>query len=66
VLRVADESGEGFELYETFRRLGGGGEYLSLFAEDQDVGYRDERTWPFLVLDVNMHASESGGKAHPL
>ena len=38
-------------------------EYLYLFAEDQDVAYRDERTWPFLVLDVSTHALERrGGK----
>ena len=30
------------------------GEYLYLSAEDEDIAYRDERTWSFVALDVSM------------
>ena len=44
------------ELGEEFVRNASaiGGEYLYLFAEDENIAYRDERTWPFVTLDVSM------------
>ena len=39
-----------------------GGQNLYMFAEDQNIAYRDEGTWPFLVLDVSMHIAREGGK----
>lgn len=57
------------ELGEEFVRNASavGGEYLYLFAEDEDIAYRDERTWAFVALDVSMWNSlEIGWKSAPV
>lgn len=52
--------------------LATGGEYLYLFAQDQDVAYRDERTGSFSARPISqrVRARDKGwkneGKSHPL
>jgi hypothetical protein len=46
---LADELGE--EFVRNAPTIGG--QYLYLFAEDEDIAYRDERTWSFVILDVS-------------